>query len=68
MYFRLGLLAAMSLVHGGASFRVFCPTVFRFLSGKSAADLIASISEVDDADAREILKKVYYCIYNGNSE
>jgi hypothetical protein len=67
VYFRLGLLAAMSLVHGGASFRVVCPTVFRFLSGKSAADLIASISEVDDPDVREILKKVYiyYCIHNG---
>ena len=58
MYFRLGVLAAMSLVHGGASFRVFCPTVYRFLSGKSAADLIASISEVEDADVREVLKKV----------
>ena len=58
MYFRLGVLAAMSLVHGGASFRVFCPTVYRFLSGTSAADLIASISEVEDADVREVLKKV----------
>ena len=56
MYFRLGVLAAMSLVHVEASFRVFCPTVFRFLSGESAADLIASISEVDDV--REDLKKV----------
>ena len=58
MYFRLGELAAMSLVHGGASFRVFCPTVVRFLSGRSAADLIASIDEVDDQDVRDILRKV----------
>lgn len=48
----------MSLVHGGASFRVFCPTGFHFLSGKSAADLIANISEVEDADVREVLRKV----------
>ena len=38
---RLGTLAAMSLVHGGASFRVFG---LRFLSGKNP-DLIAGIDE-----------------------
>lgn len=55
---RLGILAAMSLVHGGASFKIFSPTVFRFLSGKNAADLIASIDEVPDSAIKEILKQV----------
>lgn len=59
MYFQLGTLAAMSLVHRGAAFRIFCPTVFSFLSGKSAADLIASITEVPDPAIRELLKQVW---------
>ena len=58
IYLRLGTLAAMSLVHGGAAFRIFGPTVFRFLSGKNAADLIAGISEVPDPTIRESLKQV----------
>lgn len=55
----------MSLVHGGAAFRIFSPTVLRFLSGKNAADLIASISEVPDAGVREILKQVRYILTVG---
>ena len=58
VYLRLGTLAAMSLVHGGAAFRVFSPTVFRFLSGKNPADLIPSISDVPDPAVRDILKQV----------
>ena len=58
MYLQLGTLAAMSLVHGGAGFRIFCPTVYRFLNGKTAADLIASSSEVPDPGVGEFLKQV----------
>ena len=54
----LGTLAAMSLVHGGAAFRAFSPTVFLFLSGKDAPNLIASIDEVPDPAVRNILKQV----------
>lgn len=53
VYSRLGTLAAMSLVHGGTAFRLFSPTVFNFLSGLNAADLIAGISEVPDPSIRE---------------
>ena len=62
MYLQLGTLAAMSLVHGGAALRIFSPTVFRFMSGKNAADLIASISEVPSAGVREILQQVRYAL------
>ena len=60
VYLRLGTLAAMSLVHGGAAFRIFSPTVFRFLSGTDAADLIASIDEVPDPAIRIILNQVWH--------
>ena len=58
MYSRLGMLAAMSLIHGGGAFRLFGPTVFNFLCGMNPADLIAGISEVPDPSLREILKQV----------
>ena len=44
----------MSLAHGGAAFRVFGPTVFNFLSGMKAADLLCSIDEVPDLATREV--------------
>ena len=47
----------MALVHGGASFRLFGATVYNFLSGLQAADLIAGISEVPDASVRGLLMK-----------
>ncbi len=55
---QLGTLAAMSLVHGGASFRIFNETVYRFMCGNDAADLIACVSEVPDIGIRSILKQV----------
>lgn len=60
---RLGTLAAMSLVHGGGAFRIFGSTVFHYLSGKKAAELIANIDEVPDAGTREILRQVCTIIY-----
>ena len=45
---------------GGAAFRIFSPTVFRFLSGTDAADLIASIDEVPNPAIRIILKQVWH--------
>ena len=48
----------MSLVNGGASFRLFNPCVYNFLCGMDAADLIAGINEVPDCGVRETLKQV----------
>lgn len=55
----------MALVHGGASFRIFGETVYQFMSGKNAADLIASIDEVPDTQTRHFLYQVFdfaHCI------
>ena len=51
----------MSLVHGGAFFGIFGPTVFRCMTGKNPADLIAGINEVPDPHTREILQQVEFC-------
>ncbi len=48
----------MSLVHGGASFKIFSPCVYNFLCGMDAADLIADIDEVPNSDVRDTLNKV----------
>lgn len=56
-YSKLGQLAAMALVHGGASFRLFGASVYNFLSGVPAANLIAGISEVPDMSVRVLLNK-----------
>ena len=58
VYSKLGALAAMSLVNGGASFKLFSPCVYNFLCGMDAADLIAGIDEVPDYGVRETLKQV----------
>ena len=47
----------MSLVNGGASFRLFSPCVYNFC-GMDAADLIAVIDEVADSDVQETLNQV----------
>ena len=43
----------MSLVNGGASFRLFNPCVYNLLCWMDAADLIAGINEVPDCGVLE---------------
>ena len=57
MYGRAGVLAAMSLVHGGASFALFSPTVFNFC-GQDPAKLQPNVEEVADAASKNFLCKV----------
>ena len=48
----------MALVNGGASFRIFSETVYRFMCGVNAADLIATVEEVPDAQTRHFLNHI----------
>ena len=57
-YYKLGILAAMTLVHGGARFNLFCPSIYHFMSGIKAVDLIPTIEEVPDHSTREVLNQV----------
>lgn len=50
----------MALVHGGGSFLLFCPTVFKYLHGIEAPNLIATIEEVPGQSVREALLEVSY--------
>ena len=63
MYNRAGILAAMSIIHGGASFSLFSPTVFNFLCGQDPAKLQPKIEEVADAATKDFLCKVSMYMY-----
>ena len=54
---RLGILAAMSLVHGGGSCRIFGKSVYRVLTGKNAADLVVCLDEVPDGMTKRLLQE-----------
>ena len=60
VYGRVGTLAAMSLINGGASFSLFSHTVFYFLCGCDAAKLHPKIEEVPVANTacKDFLYKV----------
>ena len=58
MYFRLGQLMAMAVVHGGAAMHILSPSLFNCLSGMKPCDIIVHIDEVPDPSLREKLLKV----------
>ena len=53
----------MALVHGGAGFQLFSPTVFKYLSGSDPSSLVATIEEIGDQEVREILLKVSVIVF-----
>ena len=62
VYAKLGTLTAMALVHGGSGLNMFSTTIFRFVCGTSAANLIASIAEVPESHVRDTLQQVIVVI------
>jgi len=58
VFFRLGQLMAMALVHGGAAVCILSPSVFNYLSGMKSSEIIVGLGEVPDAGVKEILEKV----------
>ena len=61
IYFRLGQLASMCLVHGGAAIRVFSPSVYSFLCGKRPSDIDVKVCEVFEFGVKDLVNKV--CLY-----
>lgn len=53
----------MALVHGGGGANILCKSVYMYLSGMSAADIIVKIEEVDDCETQELLRKVSKLYY-----
>ena len=48
----------MALVQGGGGANIFCKSVYMYLSGMSAADIIVKVTEVGDFEVEELLQKV----------
>ena len=59
VYFQLGQLMAMALLHGGAGVHILLPSVFNFYSGMKPSNIIVGMDEIADADIKVILKKVF---------
>ena len=58
MFVRLGQLMAMALVHGGGAVGVLSRSVFNFISGMEAVDIVVDVDEVPEAVDRDVLTKV----------
>ena len=58
MFYRLGQLASMCLVHGGGGFHVLSSSVYEYISGKKVADLSVCEEEVSDFDIKSLIDKV----------
>ena len=54
----LGQLLSASLVQGGAGANILSKSVYAYLSGMSAADIIVDIEEVADYELKELIQKV----------
>ena len=57
----------MSLVHGGGSFPVLSPSVFKFVCGTSPADITPGIEEVHDMNTKTFLEQVLRHIFSENN-
>ena len=57
----------MSLVHGGGSFPVLSPSVFKFVCGTSPADITPGIEEVHDMNTKTVLEQVLRHIFSENN-
>ena len=50
----------MALVQGAGGANIFCESVYTYISGMSAADIIVKIDEVNDESLKELLQKVCF--------
>ena len=58
MFFKLGQLMAMALVHGGSKVGIMSRSVFNFLTGMKPIDILVDIEEIPETNIREVLHKV----------
>ena len=55
---KLGQLAAMALLHGGAGFHILSQSLYNYVSGMSMSDIIISSDEVPNPVAKEAIQEV----------
>ena len=58
VYYRIGQLMAMALVHGGAAVHLISQSLYNFLTGMKPCDIIVGVHEIPDASVREMLQMV----------
>ena len=58
MYYKLGQLASMCLVHGGAGFNILSLGVFEYVCGKDISNIIIPFEDVMHLEAKELINEV----------
>lgn len=61
IYFRLGQLASMALLQGGAGFHIFASSVWNYLAGMKVGDIVIAENEVADGQIKIISSQVSAC-------
>lgn len=57
MYYRLGQLMAMALVHGGSAVCLLSSSVYGYLCELKPCDIIVGVDEVPDSNVRAIWRR-----------
>ena len=52
MYYRIGQLASMCLVHGGAGFHLLADPVIKYISGIDIEEIDVPVEDIKDADRK----------------
>jgi hypothetical protein len=58
LYFCLGQLASMCLVHGGAAVRIFSTSVYSYLCGRKSSDIDVQICEISNVEIRDFVGEI----------
>ena len=58
MYYKLGQIAGMSLVHGGSSFCLLADPVVSYISGASISDIAVPTEDIQDDEAKILIDQV----------
>ena len=63
VYHQIGQLVAISIAQGGSEIHTLNNSVYTYISLKALSTIDVSISEVPNPEVREILEKVWKCMY-----
>ena len=60
MYYRIGQLASMCLVHGGAGFHLLADPVIKYISGIDIEEIDVPVEDIEDADRKCLIDQVIH--------
>ena len=58
VYYRLGQIASMSLVHGGSNFCLLADPIVTYNSGTDITDIVVPAEDMEDAETKILIDQV----------